>query len=72
MSLSLVARSRILSLHELGGYLTIADAATAKGVSYHAMVMWLRYNRDVPTSRVGTRILVKLSDLSTYRPHAVR
>lgn len=70
--MSLIARSKLLSLHELGEYMTIADAATAKHVSYHAMIMWLHYNKDVPTSRVGKSILVKLSDLKAYRPHTVR
>ena len=50
-------------------HLTVAQAATHKGVTYQAMLMWLR-NNEVPVERIGSRILISKSDLERYTPHS--
>ena len=65
--MSLAKRSNELKLK---GLLTLQQAATAKGTSYDSLRMWLRLHPCVPVQRVGRSILVRLTDIESYRPRA--
>lgn len=52
----------------LSSYVTVAQGAAAKGVSYHAFMMWLRNHPEVSVARLGGRILVRKIDLEKYIP----
>lgn len=50
-------------------YITLKEAAKYRGTSYNAIQLWLSHHREVPRRKFGTLVLVKLSDLSSYKPH---
>lgn len=52
----------------LSSYVTVTQGAAAKGVSYHAFMMWLRNHPEVSVARLGSRILVRKIDLEKYIP----
>jgi excisionase family DNA binding protein len=48
-------------------YITIHQAAKARGVHYYALYRWIK-RHDVPLVHVGRSIIVKESDLVGYVP----
>jgi len=53
------------------GMLTIAQAAQAKGCTYHALRMYLRTHPEVNKYCVGRQVFVRLVDLVGYVPRGM-
>jgi hypothetical protein len=63
---SLVSMAQELNISD---YVTIAQAARIKSVSYAAMRMFLRnHPGKITTRRVGTSVLLYVHDLEKYTP----
>ncbi|HEX4203157.1 MAG TPA: helix-turn-helix domain-containing protein [Ktedonobacteraceae bacterium] len=54
-------------LDQVGEYMTIREAARLKGATPNALYLWLK-SRQVPCSKVGRTIVVRLVDIVSYTP----
>lgn len=54
-------------LEKIGEYITVREAARLKGSTPNALYRWL-CNKDIPRSKVGRAIVVRLSDIVEYTP----
>lgn len=57
----------IEQLERVGEFVTLKEAARAKGTSVNALYMWLRWNQ-VPYRKIGRTIVVRQVDIVAYRP----
>lgn len=54
-------------IDRVGEYMTIREAARIKGATPNALYLW-RKSRQVPCSKVGRTIVVRLVDVVGYTP----
>jgi hypothetical protein len=67
--LALLTRSEELSIP---GFVTIAQGAKLKGVSYDALRIWLRNHPEIATKHIGKSIILRTVELEKYPPWSGR